>query len=180
MDLNTVKAESDLKPALRHRWIGNHAALRLILNPNKAIAERIELKLAGRDLRSQGLKPQTWWWDPRTMAVNQSNNQQRTTIAAAGSKRGMDTTRSHLDTAEQGCSPWKWSWYRSSSERRQSIGADLAATPRTKKHQPKAQHPFTTQTTSDSAVSERERLVRSPQQQPEWRPPRPNRWFFTR
>ena len=75
MDLNTVKAESDLKPALRHRWIGNHAALRLILNPNKAIAERIELKLAGRDLRSQGLKPQTWWWDPRPwLLINRTTN----------------------------------------------------------------------------------------------------------
>ena len=75
MDLNTVKAESDLKPALRHRWIGNHAALRLILNPNKAIAEPIELKLAGRDLRSQGLKPQTWWWDPRPwLLINRTTN----------------------------------------------------------------------------------------------------------
>ena len=65
MELKTVKAQSDLKPALRHRWIGNHAALRLILNPTKAIAEPIELQLAGHDLRSQELKPQTWWWDPR-------------------------------------------------------------------------------------------------------------------
>ena len=75
MDLNTVKARSDLKPALRHRWIGNHAALRLILNPNKAIAEPIELKLAGRDLRSQGLKPHTWWWDPRPwLLINRTTN----------------------------------------------------------------------------------------------------------
>ena len=65
MELKTVKAQSDLKPALRHRWIGNHDALRLILNPTKAITEPIELQLAGRDRRSQGLKPQTWWWDPR-------------------------------------------------------------------------------------------------------------------
>ena len=38
---------------------------------------------------------------------------------------------------------------------------------------------LTTQTTSDSAVSERERLVRPSQQQPEWRPPVQTGGFLT-
>ena len=75
MDLNTVKAESDLKPALRHRWIGNHGSLRLILNPAKGIHEPIELQLAGQDLRNNKLKPQTWWWDPRPwLLINRTTN----------------------------------------------------------------------------------------------------------
>ena len=75
MELKTVKARSDLKPALRHHWIGNHASLRLILNPTKAIAEPIELQLAGGDLRSNKLKAQTWWWDPRPwLVINRTIN----------------------------------------------------------------------------------------------------------
>ena len=75
MDLNTVKAESDLKPALRHRWLGSHGALRLILHPAKAIDEPIELQLAGQDRRNNKLKPQTWWWDPRPwLLINRTTN----------------------------------------------------------------------------------------------------------
>ena len=123
MDLNTVKAESDLKPALRHRWIGNHGSLRLILNPAKGIHEPIELQLAGQDLRNNKLKPQTWWWDPRPwLLINRTTNngqqlqlQKRdgqwtpisptwtrlNKIVPLGNGRGVAMVASHDDRSEQ-------------------------------------------------------------------------------
>ena len=65
MQLKTVESQSHLKPALRHHWLGSHAALRLILTPTTAIKEPVRLHLAGRDQRMNALTAQTWWWDPR-------------------------------------------------------------------------------------------------------------------
>ena len=65
MQLKTVESQSHLKPALRHNWLGSHAALRLILTPTTAIKEPVQLHLAGRDQRMNALTAQTWWWDPR-------------------------------------------------------------------------------------------------------------------
>ncbi len=65
MQLKTVESQSHLNPALRHNWLGSHAALRLILTPTTAITEPVQLHLAGRDQRMNALTAQTWWWDPR-------------------------------------------------------------------------------------------------------------------
>ena len=65
MQLKAVDSQSHLEPALRHHWLGSHAALRLILTPTTAIKAPIQLHLAGRDQRMNALTAQTWWWDPR-------------------------------------------------------------------------------------------------------------------
>ncbi len=65
MHRNNLAAESDLDPALPHRWLGQGNRLRLILEGEAPIDGPIALALAGRDQRMQPMIPQQRWWDPR-------------------------------------------------------------------------------------------------------------------
>ena len=65
----SLAESSHLQPALQHRWLGQGNALRLVVEGDVAIEEPLQLHLAGKDLRSQEISPQTWWWDPRPWLV---------------------------------------------------------------------------------------------------------------
>jgi len=65
----SLQASSRLQPALQHRWLGQGNALRLVVEADVAIEKPLRLHLAGSDLRTQKISPQTWWWDPRPWLV---------------------------------------------------------------------------------------------------------------
>ena len=65
MNARHLAAETQLTPALPHRWLGSSNPLRLIIERSATINTPIALDLAGDDQRQTALKPQRWWWDPR-------------------------------------------------------------------------------------------------------------------
>ena len=65
----SIAASSRLEPKLQHRWLGRGNALRLVVEGERPIEQPLLLHLAGSDLRSQEISPQTWWWDPRPWLV---------------------------------------------------------------------------------------------------------------
>ena len=65
----SLAKSSRLQPELQHRWLGQGNALRLVVEGGISIEEPLQLHLAGSDLRSQEISPQTWWWDPRPWLV---------------------------------------------------------------------------------------------------------------
>jgi len=69
MDRASIAATSRMEPAMRHRWLGEGNALRLVIEGERAIEQPLLLHLAGSDLRNQKISPQTWWWDPRPWLV---------------------------------------------------------------------------------------------------------------
>ena len=69
MDRASIAATSRMEPAMRHRWLGEGNALRLVVEGERAIEQPLLLHLAGSDLRNQKISPQTWWWDPRPWLV---------------------------------------------------------------------------------------------------------------
>ena len=69
MDRASIAATSRVEPAMRHRWLGEGNALRLVVEGERAIEQPLLLHLAGSDLRNQKISPQSWWWDPRPWLV---------------------------------------------------------------------------------------------------------------
>ena len=65
----SIAASSRVEPKLQHRWLGRGNALRLVVEGERPIEQPLLLHLAGSDLRSQEISPQTWWWDPRPWLV---------------------------------------------------------------------------------------------------------------
>ncbi|MGC6482229.1 MAG: hypothetical protein ACON4T_01465 [Synechococcus sp.] len=61
----SVETFSRLHPDLSHRWFGENAAWRLLLDQPDPTAFPLRVDLSGQDLRGLSLKPQSLYWDPR-------------------------------------------------------------------------------------------------------------------
>ena len=69
MDRSSFAASSKLTPRLEHRWLGQDAALRLLVEAKGPIQGPLQLQLAGKDQRGLPLPEQQWRWDPRPWLV---------------------------------------------------------------------------------------------------------------
>jgi hypothetical protein len=65
MQAESLERAARLRPALRHRWLGEGNGLLLSLEEGQRIEAPLELELAGRDARGLALPASRWHWDPR-------------------------------------------------------------------------------------------------------------------